>query len=153
MKSVEDCLGTGPQQLFKKCGIFQPSVVCVWDEEGSNPTKINYVGVQPVSEASAHGYSGLALDLHRKFGLIVQVGEEKWIPLDEFEHKRAYIFCDVKTCNNIDKILNDVKNCAPSTAIDEEASCVVEVALHKRIVVPGDWHAGLCMLQAIFNIF
>ena len=57
---------------------------------------------------------------------------------DEYEHKRAYIFGDVKTCDNIDKIKNDINNCEANTTFDEAAPLVVEAALNKLIVIPGD---------------
>ena len=150
---VETCSMDGPQMLFNKCGKWQDEIVRIWDILGKNPAEINYMGVQPVSEASAHGCGGLALDLCRKFGLIVQDSEGKWVKSDEFERKRALIFGDVKTCDNIDLILNRVRDREPNTVVSEEGAAVIEAALEKLVVIPGDWHAGLCMLQSIFDIY
>ena len=111
------------------------------------------MGVQPVSEASAHGCGGLAMDLCCKFGLIVQDFEGNWILSDDFLLKRAYIFGNVKTWHNTDKIVNNIMNRLASTAISETEAIVFDKALAKLVVVPGDWHAGLTMLQSIFSIF
>ena len=99
-------------------------------------------------------YGGLSLDLLLKFGVLVRKVLDGTIKLaDDYEAKICYIVGDVKTVDNMDKIFRDL---ADRTLTAEETFDLAEVfekALKRLIIIPGDWHAGLTMVQSIFNIF
>ena len=71
----------------------------------------------------------------------------------DFKAKRAYLFGDVKTVDNIDKFVSSLVGRRLSLDENNETASVFKDALDQMMCVPGDWHAGLSMLQSIMNIF
>ena len=64
---------------------------------------------------------------------------------------RIYCFGDAKTIENMAKFMRDMQN---FHIYFDEVSLQADVFLDTMsiaICVPGDWHAGLCMLQSIFT--
>ena len=64
------------------------------------------MGLVGIEEAAVKVYGSLSLHLCLKFGILVK--DEKnsqWELAKDYKTKRAYLFGDVKTINNIDKIV------------------------------------------------
>ena len=96
-----------------------------------------------MSEAKTVSCGGLALDFLLKFGVLIRE-EDRTINLaDDYEAKICYIVGDVKTVDNIDKIIRDLADRTLTAEETFELSGVLEKALKRLIIVPGDWHAEL----------
>ena len=153
MALAEMCSEEKPVLLFDAAKSFQKDVARRCNPDGANPTQVMYMGVIPMSEAKAVSCGGLTLDLLLKFGVLVREVDGTIKLADDYEAKICYIVGDVKTVDNMDKIIRDI---ADRTLTAEETFDLAEVfekALKRLIIIPGDWHAGLTMVQSIFNIF
>ena len=71
----------------------------------------------------------------------------------DYKAKRAYLFGDVKTFDNIDKFVSNLVDRRLTLNEHNETTSVFKDAIDQMMCVPGDWHAGLLMLQSIMNIF
>ena len=72
------------------------------------PTKVLYMGVVPMSESKAISCGGLALDFLLKFGILIKTDNDALILTSNYEAKICYIIGDVKTVDNINKIIRDL---------------------------------------------
>ena len=60
---------------------------------------------------------------------------------------------DVKTVDNVYKIAEDLSSRMLSMKESSQQAEVFAKALKNVMAIPGDWHAGLNMLQSIMNVF
>ena len=59
----------------------------------------------------------------------------------------------MKTVDNVDNIAEDLSNRPLSLKESSQQAEVFAKALKNVMTIPGDWHAGLTMLQSIMNVF
>jgi len=111
------------------------------------------MGLMAFNETNSQLTGSLILDICSKFGLIVKDENGKWMASPDADAKRADVFGDVKIVDNIDKVVRDVANRPLSLKESSDLATVFSSCLDKLMVIPGDWHARLSMLQSINNIF
>ena len=97
----------------------------------------------------------LGLDLQSKCGMLVKEEVGKYVNGKYQDARRIYFVGGAKTADLIEKCeFNLTHN--PAVAADkaklEELDIFVN-ALQRLHIKPGDWHAGLTMLQSIMNTF
>ena len=84
---------------------FQKDAVKHWNPHIGEVTMASHVGLVAIDEGASAECGALSLDLLHKFGIIVKDNGSYSVAPD-FKAKRAYLFGDVKTVDNIDKFVS-----------------------------------------------
>ena len=114
---------------------------------------MNYLGIVVTSKAASAQCGGLVLDLLYKFGVLLRNDDGGWGLAPDWEQKRIDVVGDVKTADNIDKFSCDLIKRPLSAAQTNQLADNFEKAMTRIVIKAEDWHAGLSMVQSIFNIF
>ena len=149
----EICNMNSAKLLFHACSTFQREAVKKWNPNADEVTLSNYMGLVGIDEAASKECGALTLDMLLKFGILEQDGDGMWQLTENWEAKRAFLIGDVKTVDNVDKIAEDLSNRPLSLKESSQQAEVFAKALKNVMTIPGDWHAGLTMLQSIMNVF
>ena len=150
---AELCNSSGLKSLFKSAKEYQRIAVKHWNPYIDDVTLSNYMGCSPLGEESAQKAGAHALNFCEKYGMIARNAAGGYECTVDFECKMAIMIGDVKSADNVEKLARDFAN-RPLSMRDNSATaeCFTK-ALRRLMIIPGDWHAGLSMLQSIFNIF
>ena len=111
------------------------------------------MGLVGIDKAALKECGALTLDMLLKFGILEQDGDGMWQLTENWEAKRAFLVGAVKTVDNTNKIAEDLSNRPLSLKESSQQAEVFAKALKNVMTIPGDWHAGLTMLQSIMNVF
>ena len=127
----------------------------IWNPHGDDVTLTNYMGLVTMDEDTTRENGALGLDVAAKCGLLVKNGSGQWSLADDADTRRVYFVGDAKTADLFEKCIHNLEN-NPTIASDQDKFAELDTfvnTMKKMIVKPGDWHAGLTMLQAIMNTF
>ena len=116
------------------------------------PTLSNMAGIKGVDEGSASGMSVMMLDMLQHIGILERV-DGIWKTKEGYKLRRPIMVGDAKSLENFLAWMRKVER--RSMTIDQ-CSMMAETFLDAFSVVmliPGDWHAGLAMLQSISTLF
>jgi len=142
------------KELFKCANEFQAFIVKTWKPNYGQVTQQNFLGIAALTEDSKKPCFALALDFLLKFGLIVDTtGNGDWDYAPGWEKKRAIIVGDAKTAENIVAWLKSVEKRELSFSQSSYLAEMFIDVLSQVMIMPGDWHAGLAMLQSIVTLF
>mmetsp|Transcript_36307 Transcript_36307/g.73958 ORF Transcript_36307/g.73958 Transcript_36307/m.73958 type:complete len:315 (+) Transcript_36307:351-1295(+) len=95
----------------------------------------------------------LAGDLLVKSGIIIDKGNGVFELAPDYKEKRHIMVGDAKSVENIMKFLREISGREFSL---QQSSTMLQVfldGLAQVMIIPGDWHAGLAMLQAIYTLW
>jgi hypothetical protein len=113
------------------------------------------MGLVSMDEDTTQENGALGLDLQAKCGMIAKDASGKYVSGKWQDSRRIYMVGDAKTADLLEKCLHNLTH-NPVVSADkdklEELDTFVN-ALERLHVKPGDWHAGLTMLQSIMNTF
>ena len=84
---------------------FHKDAVKHWNPHIGEVTMGSHVGLVAMDEGASAECGALSLDLLHKFGIIVK-NNGSYSVASDFKAKRAYLFGDVKTVDNIDKFVS-----------------------------------------------
>lgn len=109
-----------------------------------------------MDEAASKETAALVLGLAMKGGLVEseQVGKKAvYHAADDLHARRCYLVGDVKTVDNANRVSDILDSAADGIEGDGESqSSVLSRVLNHMKDIPGDWHAGLSMVQSIHNV-
>jgi hypothetical protein len=132
---------------------FQRAVVRDWNEFCDDVTLSYNMGFVGVREDSSDGATAVILDMLLKFGVLFYNQDETWALHCFAKLHRLSCFGDRKTVENSSAFVTKLSNRNLSF---EESSLQAEIfldAFDQVMFLPGDWHAGLNMLQSIYKLF
>ena len=88
-----------------------------------------------------------------KYDILGRTSNVGWVLAPDWEEKRIYVVGDVKTADNIEKFIRDLlgRRLVSDSWVSQLAT-IFENAMTRIVIKAGDWHAGLCMVQSIFNV-
>jgi hypothetical protein len=124
-----------------------------WNEFCDDVTLSYNMGFVGVCEDSSDGAATVILDVLLKFGVLVYNQDETWALHCFAKLHRLYCFGDSKTIENS---LASVYKLSNRSLSFEVSSLQVETLLDAFdwvMFLPGDWHAGLNILQSIYKLF
>ena len=127
----------------------------IWNPQGDRPTQQMFMGLVAMDKDTTRQNLALAMDLAVKCGLVVKDKQGKWVEAPDADDCRVYLVGDVKTTDLLEKgIYNLDRKHGLSDNMDQFAEKeVIRNTLHRFIIQPGDWHAGLSCLQALYTVF
>ena len=96
--------------MFESAKRFQRDAVKKWNPNLDEVTQTNHMGLMAMNESAWHPTSALLLDIAAKFGLIQKDKNGPWEEGEFANVKMSFIFGDVKTVDNIDKLVRDIAN-------------------------------------------
>lgn len=137
---------------FQSLEEISSSAVKKWKPTFGEVNLENFLGIASIDDASSGQSAANALDILHKCGLLEQV-RGKWKLADNWERRRVMLVGDAATAQNIVAWIRKVEKRDLSLS---EASSFAEIflkALSKVMVIPGDWHAGMAMLQSNSTLF
>ena len=111
------------------------------------------LGISGIDEKDAKGATAVAVELCCLFGMIKPGPNGRMRKKSEFNRKWMIMNGDRKTHKNTEAFANLA---ADRTLSLEEKSKFADLILDvfdKVLFAPGDWHAGMNMMQAIYNIY
>ena len=111
------------------------------------------MGLVTMDEDTTRQNGALGLDVAAKCGLLVKGTHGQWYLSDHADARRVYFVGDEKTASLFEKCIHNLEN-NPAVSTDADKFAEVDMLVNttkKMIVKPGDWHAGLTMLQSILN--
>ena len=98
------------QAVFESAKRFQRDAVKKWNPNLDEVTQTNYMSLMAMNESTSHPTGALLLDIAAKFGLIQNDKNGLWEEGEFADAKMGFIFGDVKTVDNIDKLVRDIAN-------------------------------------------
>ena len=104
------CGSPSVKKFLSQAKSFQRDAVKKWNPEADEPTQSNHAGLVAMDEAASKECGALALDLLIKFRIMMKVKDGTYDIAPDFEAKRAYLFGDVKTVDNVDKFVSNLAN-------------------------------------------
>ncbi len=129
----------------------QRAAVKDWNQFCGNVTLSYNMGFVSVREDSSDGAVAFILDMSLKCWVLVYKEDETWALHCFAKLCRLYCFGDRKTVENSLAFVTKLSNRNLSF---KEPSLQAEIfldAFDRVVFLPGDWHAGLNMLQAIYG--
>ena len=108
-----------------------------------------------MDEDTTRQNGALGLDVAAKCGLLVKGTHGQWYLSDHADARRVYFVGDEKTASLFEKCIHNLEN-NPAVSTDADKFAELDMLVNtmkKMIVKPGDWHAGLTMLQSIMTTF
>ena len=100
------CSDDSVKEMFCCAKSCQRDAVQKWNPDADEPTHSNHSGLIVIDEGAYKECGALALDLLIKFGIMMKSKDSSYDVPPDFEAKRAYLFGDVKTVDNVDKFVN-----------------------------------------------
>ena len=98
------------QAVFESAKRFQHDAVKKWNPNIDEAPLTNYMGLMAMNESVSHPTGALLLDIAAKSGLIQKDKNGLWEEGEFAGAKIGFIFGDVKTVDNIDKLVRDIAN-------------------------------------------
>ena len=141
------------RDLVKCAKNFQVESVKFYKSAWGEPTPQNYLGIAAVREDAARGVGILAIDLLLRCGVFESPSPGEYTLGKDWKDKKPIFVGDRKTAENITAWIRRAENRGLSFS---QTSAMTEVfldGLSRMMVIPGDWHAGMAMLQSIFTLF
>jgi len=132
---------------------FHDKATKSWNDEVDEVTKQLLLGLCALPEESAKQCGAITLDQLFRVGILIENKDGTWRLADNWKERRVYLFGDCKTIENNAKFYRDL---AAMPLTFDEASKQADIfmdAMSRVMQLPGDWHAGLAMLQAIYTLF
>ena len=146
---------------------FHADLVELWNEDSNEVTESNYMGTVGIGEAASWECMTLGLDLALKGGLMGKTdlsdgstdGDNPadeadkelmtmmWKLVWDYKLKRIALYGDMKTCDNVEKACNDMSDWPLSFKDLSQQADEFTKEMSQFILLPGDWHARLTMLQ------
>jgi hypothetical protein len=139
--------------FIREVNEFQSAAVKERNQFCDNVTLSYNMGVVGVRGDSSDGAAAVILDMLLKFGVLMYKQDETWALHHFAKLRRLYCFGDRKTVENSLAFVTKLSNHNLSF---EESSLQAEIfldAFNRVMFLPGDWHAGLTMLQAFYKLF
>lgn len=141
------------RHLVSQARDFQRDAVRKWNPYAENVTLHVYLGLVAMDEDTSMENMALALDLCAKFGLLVKNSEGKWEVSPDADAREVIFIGDVKTVDSLDKAIRDQERLPPSSKVTLVTSDVFCNVMNRLHICTGDWHASMCMLQSVPNVF
>ena len=132
---------------------FQEKCVETWNPGSLLTTMTMMLGFLGLKEESAKECGSITLDQLYRMGILVEKDDGTWELASNWKERRAYLFGDAKTVENIAKFVRDLSSRPLSYDEQSHQADIFLDAMSVVMQLPGDWHAGLAMLQAIYSLF
>ena len=132
---------------------FHDKATKSWNDQVDEVTQQLLLGLCALPEESAKQCGAITLDQLFRVGILIENKDGTWRLADNWKERRVYLFGDCKTIENNAKFYRDL---AAMPLTFDEASKQADIfmdAMSRVMQLPGDWHAGLAMLQAIYTLF
>ena len=113
-------------------------MVRMWNENADEATLSNYMGLVGMDEAASKECGDITLDLLVKFGILEDMGNGLWCLAENYEAKHCYLFGDVKTVDNIDKITEVLSNRPLTLKKSNDQAGLFSKALSTDMTLSGD---------------
>ncbi len=139
--------------LFKAAKMFPTQIVKCWNKFWAERTPSLFLGLVGIADEKSMETGVLAGDLLVKSGIIINKGNGVFELAPDYKEKRHIMVGDAKSVENIMKFLREVSGREFSL---QQSSAMLQVfldGLAQVMIIPGDWHAGLAMLQAIYSLW
>ena len=115
--------------LFTLATHFQRDAVSFWNDFHYEVTPSNYLGLEGLDETSSQECGALALSLLKKFGIIEESDCGAWTLKPGYKERYCYVADDVKTVNNISKVVADLQKGSLSLQETEDEGVIIVEAL------------------------
>jgi hypothetical protein len=145
---------TESKEMFQNVTKFRNDAVEKWNPYNRTVTETNWLGLVGLDEARSDGTGAVVVDLQARAGMLDYDGN-KFTCAEDIDQRWMLMFGDVKTVDNIN-LINDMiqkTNARGGLSDNSDQLDVFEKALDRLLDIPGDWHAGLAMLQSIFHLY
>ena len=139
-------------EVFQCVREFQKRAVSHWNPHIDKVSEINDMGLVGIDEASSDDAGSLALHFCEKFGMIEADNNGGWDLAENWERKCGYLFGDVKTVDNVEKLMVDLSNSPLSMKNTSKHVSVFAKCFQRLRMLPGDWYAGMVVLGSINKI-
>ena len=155
-KFKDVCEDEKSRQVISSAKTFQRAAVRHWNPSCDEVTETSYLGVSGMDEAASKETAALVLGLAMKGGLVRGRLDGKKViyhPADDLHARRCYVVGDVKTVDNANRIADILDSAVDGIeGEDESQASILSRVLNHMQDSPGDWHAGLSMVQSINNV-
>ena len=115
------CCGESMKKLFRSANDYQRIAVEHWNPFINDVTDSNYMGCSPMGEESSRKAGAHALNFCIKYGMIQETASGGWENSSDFESKMAIVIGDVKSADNVEKLVRDLTT-KPLTMRDNNAT-------------------------------
>ncbi len=139
--------------LFRAAKAFPTTIVKCWNEFWGRKTPSLFLGLVGIADERAMETGVLAGDLLVKSGIIIDEGDGNFKLAPDYKTKRHIMVGDAKSVENIKKFMRDVTGRDISVTQSSNMLQVFLDGLAQVMIIPGDWHAGMAMLQAIYTLW
>eukprot|EP00956_Cyclotella_meneghiniana_P024622 scaffold49684_cov59-Cyclotella_meneghiniana.AAC.1 len=148
-----DCRTKDVMSLFATSKTFQRDAVLKWNPHADEVTPTILIGINPMSEAASMETCAIVLELLVKAG-VMTVEDDGKFGIGDLS-KFIILAGDVKTVDNLNLIQETIRSSMDGRGFTElnHQLQVFDKVLSRVMDIPGDWHAGLSMLQAIITLF
>ena len=140
------------KELTKCTYSFQSDSVKFYKQEYGQPTKHNYIGLAAIREDSAKGVGVIGIDVLIRSGVISMPSPGVIKLADDYNKRHVTLVGDRSTVENWEAFIRERENRELSFS---EISLMTEALMDASSVLmllPGDWHTGMSMLQSIFTL-
>jgi hypothetical protein len=139
--------------LFPQAAAFQRDAVAKWNPNADEITPSIFLGLNALEETASTETGAIVLELLEKAGVIV-ITDDGQFELGDTK-KFVILYGDVKTVDNINLLEETIRTSMKNHGMSELQSqlSVFDEALNRVMDLPGDWHAGMSMLQSIVTLF
>ena len=141
------------RSLFEGAKSFQGDVTEKWNPEVGDVTMAMMLGVSGLEEETGNQCGAHQLDELFRCGILIQKADGSWGLREDYINRHIYVCGDAKTTENLAKFDRDLSDRKLSYDKAAEQAAVYMDARSVVIDLPGDWHAGLAMLKAIYTLF
>ena len=140
-------------ELLKATQSFQKTVVRKWNKDIDEVTLSLFMGMIGIDESESKNCGAISLDFLLKTGLIILKDDWSWELAPDWKDFRPMIFGDAKTTENMSKFIRDMQGRNLSLSDSGMQADVFVTVMKQVMTAPGDWHAGMNMLQSIYKLW
>ena len=147
------CSSKDSRDFFSAVYNFQLQAVLDWNQTADCVTMSFNMGFVGIREDLTAGAGSAILDLLLKFGLLKYNKNKTWELAENVRTRQLHNFGDRKSNENCLAFLSKLSH-RPLTF--EESSMQAKVfpeSFRNIMFLPGKWHTGMNMLQAIYRVF
>ena len=141
------------EALFVGTKSFQENVTECWNSTVGDVTQTIMLGLLGIAEESSNECGAISLDQLYRMGILLECEDGTWELAPNWESRRPYLFGDAKTVENVSKFVRELASRQMSYDTIHHQADIFMDAMSIVMQLPGDWHAGLAMLQAIYTLF
>jgi hypothetical protein len=147
------CSSKDSRDFFSAVYNFQRQAVLDWNQTTDCVTMSFNMGFVGIHEDSAAGAGSVVLYMLLKFGVLKYNKNKTWELAENVRTRRLYSFGDRKSNENCLAFLSKLNHRPLPFGESSMQAEVFPESFRNIMFLPGDWHTGMNMLQAIYRVF